>query len=211
MDQTEDDAPLPPLPPQLFRRHDESPDELFYDEPRFVAHIDQATMDALTRFYREFIPQGAAVLDLMSSWISHLPEDRTYARVAGLGMNGTELKANPRLDDHVVQNLNVEPRLPYPPESFDRVIIAVSIQYLINPLAVMASVHDVLAPDGAICIAMSHRLFPTKAIQAFQQLAPQDRIRLVGCYLEQAGFRDVAFVDRSPPDADPLWLVTGRK
>jgi SAM-dependent methyltransferase len=199
------------IPEPWFERPDESPDELFYDEPRFVAHIDQATIDALTGFYREFIPPGARVLDLMSSWISHLPPEVDYAEVAGLGMNGTELAANPRLDRHCVQNLNDTPELPFEDHFFDRVLIAVSIQYLIRPIEVMRSAHRVLAEDGAIVIAMSHRLFPTKAIQAFRLLGARERIQLVGHYLDQAGFEEIEFVDRSPPAADPLWLVTGRR
>lgn len=200
-----------PMPPTFFRRADESSDEIFYRAPRFVAHIDQATIDALTDYYREFLPPDSRVLDLMSSWISHLPEELPLASVAGLGMNAEELKANPRLDDYCVHNLNVDPRLPYPPGSFDRVTIAVSVQYLTKPIEVMTSVYDALADDGAICIAMSHRLFPTKAIAAFQHLNADERIRLVSHYLTQAGFAKVAFEDRSPIAADPLWLVTGFK
>jgi SAM-dependent methyltransferase len=199
------------IPEPWFTRQDESPDELFYDEPRFVAHIDQATIDALTGFYREFIPPGSRVLDLMSSWISHLPPDVDYAEVAGLGMNATELKANPRLDRYSVQNLNEHPELPFEEQSFDRILIAVSIQYLIRPIEVMRSAHRVLADDGAIVIAMSHRLFPTKAIQAFRLLGARERIQLVGHYLDQAGFEEIEFIDRSPPAADPMWLVTGRR
>jgi SAM-dependent methyltransferase len=199
------------IPAHFFVRPDESPDELFYDEPRFVTHIDAATIDALTDFYRVFIPAGARVLDLMSSWISHLPDEVAYSRVEGLGMNATELRANRRLDAFCVQNLNDNPALPYEPESFDRALIAVSVQYLTRPIEVMSSIHRVLAGDGAICIAMSHRLFPTKAIAAFQQLPARERIQLVGHYLDRAGFSDIAFEDRSPPDADPLWLVVGRK
>jgi len=30
---------------------------------------------------------GAAVLDLMSSWVSHLPPEKRYSRVMGHGMN----------------------------------------------------------------------------------------------------------------------------
>ncbi len=161
----EDD--LPTLPAAMFQRVDESADSEFYAEPRFVAHIDQATIDALSDFYRTFLPRGCDVLDLMSSWISHLPEDVDYRRVAGLGMNREELHGNPRLDDFVVHDLNDDPVLPYSENSFDRVILAVSIQYLIRPVEVMASVHNVLRPGGQICIAMSHRLFPTKAIAAF--------------------------------------------
>lgn len=199
------------IPARFFERPDESPDELFYDEPRFVTHIDQATIDALTGYYREFIPAGSRVLDLMSSWISHLPPEVSYARVSGLGMNGTELRANKQLDDFRVQNLNETPELPYAAGSFDRVVIAVSVQYLTRPIEVMRSARDALAPDGAICIAMSHRLFPTKAVAAFQQLPARERIQLVGYCLDRAGFRDVYSDDRSPADADPLWLVIGRK
>lgn len=199
------------IPAHFFARADESPDEHFYAEPRLVTHIDQATIDALTDYYREFIPANARVLDLMSSWISHLPEEAVYQHVVGLGMNARELQANKQLDTFCVQNLNENPTLPYDPGTFDRAMIAVSIQYLTRPIEVLASAHATLADDGAICIAMSHRLFPTKAIAAFQQLPARERIQLVGYYLNQAGFTDVNFEDRSPENADPLWLVTGRK
>lgn len=197
------------MPAHWFERVDNAPDEAFYQSPRFVAHIDQATINALTDFYREFISVNSDVLDLMSSWISHLPPDLELSRVAGLGMNEAELTGNDRLSDWCVHNLNEAPDLPYPGGTFDFVLIAVSVQYLIKPLEVFASLYATLRPKGKVCIAMSHRLFPTKAIAAFQQLSPQDRVRLVGFYLEQAGFQDVEFVDRSPPQADPLWLVTG--
>jgi SAM-dependent methyltransferase len=200
-----------PVPEALYRRADESADELFYREPRFVAHIDAATIAALTEFYREFLTPGSDVLDLMSSWISHLPEEIPLGRVAGLGMNEAELVANPRLTDHLVQNLNDEPILPYPEQSFDRVHIVVSIQYLINPEAVLSSVRQVLRNNGAVCIAMSHRLFPTKAIMAFQELPAAQRVALVAGHLERAGFNDIAFIDRSPVNADPLWLLVAQR
>ena len=201
-----------PQPPDvLFRRVDESADEIFYQEPRFVAHIDQATIDSLTAYYRQFLPAGSDVLDLMSSWISHLPEDVDYGRVAGLGMNAAELAANPQLEDYLVHNLNAEPELPYEDASFDRIAIVVSIQYLTRPIEVLTSARRVLRTGGAICIAMSHRLFPTKAILAFHELPPAQRIELVGGYLSQAGFDNVEFTDRSPAGADPLWLVTATR
>jgi SAM-dependent methyltransferase len=197
------------LPDGLFVRQDESPDSEFYRQPRFVAHIDAATIQALTEFYRSFIPDAADVLDLMSSWISHLPPEKTYGRVAGLGMNAEELAANPQLHDHSVHDLNADPLLPYAKDEFDRAMIAVSIQYLIKPVEVLASAGAALRAGGQICIAMSHRLFPTKAILAFHRLPPTDRVRLVSSYLELAGFQDVHFVDQSPDNADPLWLVIG--
>lgn len=198
------------IPANFFQRADESADALFYIEPRFVTHIDDATILALTDYYREFLPVGSDVLDLMSSWISHLPPDVKFNRVSGLGMNQEELVGNPRLDDFQVHDLNNDPELPYPESSFDRVLIAVSIQYLVRPLEVFASISQVLRNSGEICIAMSHRLFPTKAIAAFQHLATAERISLVRHYLQQSGFVDIEFLDRSPVNADPLWLVTAR-
>lgn len=197
------------LPENWFERADNTPDEAFYREPRLVQHIDTATIEALTDFYRSFIPTGSNVLDLMSSWISHLPPELSLGRVAGLGMNAVELEKNPQLTEWCVQDLNTQPVLPYPAHSFERITLTVSIQYLIKPLEVMASAHQTLAPGGKICIAMSHRLFPTKAIAAFTNMMPEDRIKLVSHYLEHAGFKDVDFVDQSPPNADPLWLVLG--
>ena len=194
------------LPAHWFERVDTSADEHFYAQPRLVTHIDDATIEQLTNYYRAFIPTGADVLDLMSSWISHLPDDLQLGCVSGLGMNAEELKHNEKLSDWCVHNLNTHPDLPYPEASFDRILLAVSIQYLVQPIAVMASARQVLKAGGQICIAMSHRLFPTKAIAAFQHMAPQDRIRLVMAYLTAAGFVDIEFIDRSPPNADPLWL-----
>ena len=196
------------FPDRLFEREDETPDTLFYREPRFVAHIDDVTIAALTDYYREFLPAGGRILDLMSSWISHLP-DVEYGRVAGLGMNERELASNPRLTDFVVHDLNVDPRLAYADGAFDRAVIAVSMQYLVRPVEVFRDLRRVLVPEGRVAIAMSHRCFPTKAILAFRALDPADRVRLVSAFLHRAGFSDIGFEDRSPPQGDPLWVVAG--
>ena len=158
------------LPEYLFARQDESNDEDFYSIPRFVTHIDDATIDALTQYYREILKPEHEVLDLMSSWISHLPVDESYRHVAGLGMNQEELDRNPRLDDRQVHNLNSDPTMPFASESFDAVLIAVSVQYLTQPLQVFGEIARVLRPEGHCIVGMSHRLFPTKAIYAFHKI-----------------------------------------
>ena len=196
------------FPERFFAREDESDDAGFYRQARLVTHIDDATIAALTEFYAEFLPPGSRVLDLMSSWVSHLPEEE-YGHVAGLGMNAEELDANPRLSDRVVHDLNEEPVLPFADDSFDRAVIAVSVQYLVQPIEVFTDLGRVLAPGGRVAVAMSHRCFPTKAILAFRALPPNDRIRLVGSYLHRAGFVEINALDRSPEKADPLWIVTG--
>ena len=204
--------PDPPgFPDGFFDRADETPDPLFYREPRFVTHIDDATIAALTQVYRELLPSGSAVLDLMSSWVSHLPEDFESPRIAGLGMNAAELERNPQLSEWCVHDLNAEPELPFEDGSFDAVVNAVSIQYLTRPVEVFRSVARVLRPAGLHLIATSHRLFPTKAIRAWHILAPRERFQVIDSYFERAGgYQSPSFLERSPEGADPLWILCAR-
>ncbi|MEJ2132008.1 MAG: methyltransferase domain-containing protein [Gammaproteobacteria bacterium] len=200
------------VPEQWLTREDERDDALFYSSPRLVTHIDDETIEALRGFYRERLECGSAVLDLMSSWVSHLPEEMAFSRVAGLGMNTEELARNPRLDDYVVHDLNDQPELPYGDAEFDAVLIAVSVQYLVRPAEVFRSLGRVLRPGGQLIVSMSHRLFPTKAVRAFRLLAPADRVRLVAAYCSLAGaFEPAEYWDYSPAKADPLWIVTARR
>ena len=87
---------MPQIPEEAFRRTDETPDEEFYSTPRIVTHIDDRAIAAVMQLYREYFPPGGEILDLMSSWVSHLPPEIAYRRVVGLGMNEAELRANPR-------------------------------------------------------------------------------------------------------------------
>ena len=160
------------LPDKFFERDDETPDDGFYEQPRFTTHIDDATINALTTFYGEVLSPSMRVLDLMSSWISHLPNQIRYRHIAATGMNEAELAENPRLDEFRVINLNEDPVLPWDDDSFDAALIAVSVQYLTRPFDVFAEIGRVLAPGGQCIVAMSHRLFPTKAIYAFKVLPP---------------------------------------
>ena len=158
------------------------------------------------------MPPGAHVLDLMSSWVSHLPAEIAYGRVVGLGMNGVELAANRRLTSFLVHDLNRCPELPFADGLFDAVLNAVSIQYLTRPVEVFASVRRVLRPGGVHVVAVSHRMFPTKAVAAWHALDPAERVPLIRVYFELAGgFEQLQLIDRSPPDADPLGVVAARR
>jgi len=200
-----------PLPQQWFQRLDNGADAEFYREPRFVQHIDEATIAALTAYYASLLFEQARVLDLMSSWVSHLPAAPALAKVSGLGMNAAELANNPRLDDYRVQDLNLQPGLPFADGEFDFVFIAVSVQYLINPLPLFSDIARVLSPGGCLVVAMSHRCFPSKAIRAFHGADGAARMALVKQYcVHAAAFSDIESIDRSPPNVDPLWLVTAR-
>lgn len=71
---------LPELPAEAFTKHDPSPDPRFYREPRFVTHIDEPAIAAVTRLYVELLPSGGITLDMMSSWVSHLPRRKPSRR-----------------------------------------------------------------------------------------------------------------------------------
>src|ERR1041385_8867973 len=148
---------LPGLPHGAFAKLDADDDELFYQPPRLVYHIDDNAVAALTEFYRKILPAGGVLLDLMSSWVSHLPADLDYAEIIGHGMNATELAANPRLSRWFVQNLNRAPHLPLPDGSVDAAMICVSVQYLQQPVTVLRELARVLRPGGSVVISFSNR------------------------------------------------------
>merc|ERR1719359_2080991 len=128
-----------------FRRMDESPDTSMYAEPRFVTHLDDASLARLTNVYQSVFataPSDCAILDLCSSWISQFAADMpSEARVVVHGINERELKANMQATEHHVQDLNENPRLPYEDGSFHFVTNALSVQYLTDPRAVFSEVH----------------------------------------------------------------------
>ena len=200
---------LPGLPVAAFDKADPSPDAEFYAYPRFVTHIDDGAIATVTRVYREVLPTGGAVLDLMSSWVSHLPEDRVYASVVGHGMNEEELAANPRLSRWFVQDLNIDPALPLGDGVFDGACLCVSVQYLQRPVDVFRQVRRVLQPGAPFVVSFSNRCFPTKAVAIWRAFSGPDQQRLIGAYMRAAGFTCVTEQTSTPPLGDPLWVVIG--
>jgi SAM-dependent methyltransferase len=201
------------LPPGAFDRIDESADEDFYAPARLVCHIDDHAVAALTEFYRTILPAGGTVLDLMSSWVSHLPPDIEYGQVVGHGMNEEELAANPRLSRHFTQNLNANPTLPLADDSLDAATICVSIQYLQQPLAVLRELHRALRPGAQLVISFSNRCFWTKAVAVWRALGDSGHAALVQRYLRAAGFTDIEtfrLAEYIEDEQDPIYAVVGR-
>ena len=202
---------LPELPDGAFAKHDTAPDPLFYVQPRFVTHIDAGAVSAVTGLYRALLPPGGTILDLMSSWVSHLPEDAAYAEVVGHGLNARELAANPRLTRSFVQDLNADPCLPLATASVDAATLCVSVQYLQPPVAVLREVARVLRPGAPVIASFSNRCFPTKAVAIWGAVGGDDHARLVALYLQRAGFVAVerrTLVPAGGP-GDPLTAVVG--
>jgi SAM-dependent methyltransferase len=206
---------IPPLRPEHLHRLDEGEDELFYEMPRQVAHIDDNAQAALAQFFRQTLPAGSEVLDLMSSRFSHLPPDLSLASVVGLGLNDKELIANEQLSRHVLHNLNRTPRMPFVDGRFDACLLTVSVQYLIRPVEVFHDVARVLRPGAPFMISYSNRMFPTKAVRIWQALGETEKARLVAFYIEEAGeFEQSAtetLVEEELGVVDPVIMVHTRR
>lgn len=205
------EEPFPELPKSAFAKLDTGDDLAFYAPPRLVTHIDEGAAAALTGFYRARVPQGGRVLDLMSSWVSHLPEDGAYAEVVGHGMNAEELGANPRLDRWFVQDFNQNPVLALADQSFDAALACAGVQYLQRPAEVFNEVRRVLVAGAPFIVSFSNRCFPTKAVEVWRALDISGHAALVKLYLERAGFTDVQVgLLADGKTSDPLVAATGR-
>lgn len=204
---------LPNLRPEYFVRVDERDDSEFYREPRLVTHIDDTAIAALEKFHAWLLPPGGAVLDLMASWVSHLPPGLELGRLAGLGLNAIELSSNPRLTEWVVQDLNRDPNLPWPDATFDAAICTVSVQYLVRPADVFAEVGRVLKPGAPFAITYSNRCFPTKAVAAWLALGDRDRAELIALYFAHARIfgQPRAYALVAGEDSDPLYCVVAER
>ena len=204
-----------PFEQEHFARIDESADRLFYSFPRKVVHIDDAAITAVQQLFREVLPAHGVVLDLMSSWRSHWPEGFPKQRLVGLGLNAEEMEDNPDLDTYVVHDVNADPYLPFEADTFDAVVLTVSIQYLIKPIEVFREVNRILKPGGPFAVIFSNRMFPTKAVAIWRGLDDRQHVDLVGAYFQHAGkFEGLAAQDRTPPaveDTDPVYVVFARK
>lgn len=199
--------------PDFFRRVDEAEDEDFYRWPRRVVHIDDHAIATVGEIFASRIRPASEILDLMSSWRSHLPPALNPLRVVGLGLNREEMLDNPALSEVIVHNANRESSLPFPDASFDAVVMTVSVQYLTQPVATFAEVGRVLKPDGPFIVTFSNRMFPTKAVALWQGANDRGRVAIVTRYFEESrAFARVEVIDRSVSEgapSDPIWAVIG--
>ena len=194
-----------------FRRFDEDDDSAFYSFPRRVVHIDNDAIAALTRLYAALVPAEGRVLDLMSSWRSHLPASFNGTAI-GLGLNAVEMAENPQLATAVVHDLNREPGLPFGDAAFDAVVCAVSVQYLTRPLDVFREVRRVLRPDAPFIVSFSNRCFPDKAVTRWRVTDDHEHVEVVTAYFADSAEPSRAWTAaetfaHTPPLGDPLYTV----
>ena len=210
---------------ESFRRDEETDDTLFYVKPRFVNHIDDRAISVLTNLYERLLSNGMNVLDLMSSWKSHVPEHLMLKSLVGLGLNRDELDHNVHLSDYLVHDINKDPGLPFKDNNFDAVICNLSVEYLIDPLTVFKEVARILQEGGVFITTFSNRWFSPKAVRIWQNLHDFERLGLVIEYFKESDmFSDLeTYSMRGLPRpvydehytlfslSDPVFAVWGRK
>jgi len=209
----------------MFDRLDTTDDAIFYSTPRFVEHVDENAVRLMTDYISNEalslsssasgdIDLGLNVLDLGSSWTSHISPSvastQKIRRLVGVGMNREELTANPLLTEWIVQDLNQRQGRPAPPatspssptaatsttilpfedNTFDVVLCQLSIDYLTRPLEVLRDVGRVLKPGGTVHILFSNRLFLTKAVGLWTGADDIDHVYYVACYLHFCGLHN---------------------
>jgi len=185
-----------------FSRDDERPDPVFYERPRLVDHLDRRALQTVEQLVGTLlVEENPRVLDLMASHDSHLPQGLEAAEVVGLGLNEVELERNARLTRRVVQDLNTDPVLPFDDGAFDAVLNVVSVDYLVQPEAVLREAGRVLKPGGLLLVVFSNRYFPEKATGVWKASTEEERQLLLEDWIRATDLFDdpKSFASRGLP------------
>ena len=201
-------------------KSDISDDEIFYQQPRFVHHLSDSFRNRLTSLYSEYLLNHHIILDLMSSWVSHLPSNISYKKVIGHGMNEAELSSNERLDRFFVQNLNKKQNMPIEDSSVDVGLIVAGWQYLQYPEKVSLELARVIKSDSLLIISFTNRAFWTKAPNIWTYSSEEKRIEYVTSVLTSNGWRIEKILNEKTQDkklfgfytseSDPFFSVIAR-
>ena len=201
-------------------KSDISDDGIFYQQPRFVHHLSDSFRNRLTSLYSEYLLNHHIILDLMSSWVSHLPSNISYKKVIGHGMNEAELSSNKRLDRFFVQNLNKKQNMPIEDSSVDVGLIVAGWQYLQYPEKVSLELSRVIKSDSLLIISFTNRAFWTKAPNIWTYSSEEKRIEYVTSVLTSNGWRIEKILNEKTQDkklfgfysseSDPFFSVIAR-
>ncbi len=209
-----------------FTRIDESDDAQFYATDRFVSHLDSLALETVEKLIGELIvEENPVLLDLMAGWDSHIPEKLEPSKVVGLGLNRNELSENTSLSEIVIHDLNKDPILPFPNNTFDAVLNTVSVDYMTKPIQVFREVGRILRPGGLFLVIFSNRMFPEKAIRVWKESSEDERVLLVEDFFKEASLfeKPSVFVSKGKPrpendkyshlgiPSDPIYAVYADK
>jgi len=168
---------------------DTSDDELFYEKPRYVNHLSISFRNRLEKLYSEYLSNHYIILDLMSSWVSHLPTNKKYKKVIGHGMNKSELTANNRLDTFWLQNLNKNQNIPIDDSTIDAGLIVAGWQYLQYPEKVSLELSRIIKSESLLIISFTNRAFWNKSPNIWMNSSEDKRVEYVKSVLSDNGWK----------------------
>jgi len=178
------------------KKLDESNDEEFYSDPKFVYHLDANFRQYLTSIYNNEILNNSTVLDLMSSWDSYLPNKKKYKKVIGHGLNKQELEKNEILDSYWIQNFNLKQEIPLENGSVDYCLMVAAWQYLQFPENLTKEISRILNNKGKIIISFSNRAFWHKAPNIWTSSTEEERLIYVRKVLVSNGFNEPKIIKK---------------
>ena len=202
------------------KKLDESNDEEFYSEPKFVYHLDSNFRQYLSQVYKDEIDEYSTVLDLMSSWDSYLPKENTYQKVIGHGLNKKELERNNILDSFWVQNFNLNQDIRLENGSIDYCLMVAAWQYLQYPENLTKEISRILSDKGKIIVSFSNRAFWHKAPNIWTTSTEDERVQYVRKVLISNGFKEPRIIKKfNEPDLnifnffkkDPFYCLIATK
>ena len=199
---------------------DNADDEIFYHSPRYVYHLSQSFISRLTKLYSEYLLSHYIILDLMSSWVSHLPSNDNYQKVIGHGMNEAELGANQRLDQYWIQNLNKSQILPFESSTFDACLIVAGWQYLQYPEKLSLELSRICKNNSLLIISFTNRAFWSKSPNIWTERSETGRIEYVKDVISFNGWKIEKIIKEKTIDSrlfglyqesgDPFYSVISR-
>ena len=178
------------------KKLDESNDEEFYSDPKFVYHLDANFRNYLSSVYKNEINDNSTVLDLMSSWVSYLPLEKKYKKVIGHGLNKEELERNKTLNSFWVQNFNLSQKIPLETGSVDYCLMVAAWQYLQYPENITNEVSRILSDKGKILVSFSNRAFWHKAPNIWTTSTEEERVKYVRKVLITNGFKEPRIIKK---------------
>ena len=178
------------------KKLDESNDEEFYSDPKFVYHLDANFRNYLSSVYKNEIKDNSTVLDLMSSWVSYLPLEKKYKKVIGHGLNKEELERNKTLNSFWVQNFNLSQKIPLESGSVDYCLMVAAWQYLQYPEKLTKEIVRILSNEGKILVSFSNRAFWHKAPNIWTTSTEEERLKYVRKVLISNGFKEPRIIKK---------------
>ena len=178
------------------KKLDETNDEDFYSDPKFVYHLDANFRKYLSNIYKNELAENSTVLDLMSSWDSYLPKGKFFKKVIGHGLNKKELEKNNNLNYFWIQNFNSSQEIPLDSGSIDYCLMVAAWQYLQYPENLASEISRILKNKGKFLVSFSNRAFWHKAPNIWTTSTEEERLKYVRKVLISNGFKEPRIIKK---------------